>query len=108
MKIWLDDIRPAPEGWTLAETVAEVIDLLNKGGVEEISLDNDLGLGEPEGYLVLDYIEHQLANFLIPPPKKIYIHTGNPVAAERMRQTCASIARFQAVLQRCETHGVDE
>ena len=30
MKIWLDDIRPAPEGFTLAHSVNEAIALIKK------------------------------------------------------------------------------
>lgn len=108
MKVWLDDERPAPTGWTLVKTAQEAIDLISKGEVDEISLDNDLGLRQPEGYLVLDYIEYQLANLLVPPPRHIHIHTGNPVAAKRMRQTLESIERFCAVLRRCREEGVEE
>ena len=28
MKIYLDDLRPAPDGWTLVKTIQEVKDLL--------------------------------------------------------------------------------
>jgi hypothetical protein len=108
MKVWLDDMRKAPKDWVHAKTAQEAIDLISRGGVEEISLDNDLGLRQPEGYLVLDYIEYQLANHLVMPPKVIHIHTGNPVAAARMRQTLESIERFCAVLRRCMEEGVEE
>lgn len=108
MKIWLDDIRVAPNGWVWVKTAYEAIDLLNNEEVEEISLDNDLGPNQPEGYLVLEYIEFRLANFLVLPPKKIHIHTANPVAARRMQQTYDSITRFQAVLRGCEEMGVEE
>ena len=43
MKLWLDDIRPAPEGWTHARTVAEAKALLETGEVTHASLDHDLG-----------------------------------------------------------------
>lgn len=42
MKIWLDDDRKEPNGWTRAYTVSQAINLLNKNKVEEISLDYDL------------------------------------------------------------------
>ena len=43
MKLWLDDTRPAPNGWTRAKTAVEAISLLETGGIREVSLDYDLG-----------------------------------------------------------------
>ena len=43
MKLWLDDRRRAPEGWTRCFTVAEAQVRLRAGVVEEASLDHDLG-----------------------------------------------------------------
>lgn len=85
-KIWLDDVRPAPEGWDWYLTTEAMIDdmrrLINHGAkIEMISLDNDLGEGYMEGYKVLDWLE-SLQIFV---PFGIHIHTSNPVARERMR-----------------------
>ncbi len=43
MKIFLDDERTTPEGWVRAYWPSEVIALLERGGVTEVSLDHDLG-----------------------------------------------------------------
>lgn len=43
VKLWLDDYRMAPEGWEHVRTAAEAIAALEKGGVDEISLDYHLG-----------------------------------------------------------------
>jgi len=44
MKLWLDDMRPAPIGWLHAKTVAEAIELCERNPqVEKMSLDHDLG-----------------------------------------------------------------
>lgn len=85
-RIWLDDVRPAPEGWDWYLTAEAMIDdmrrLINHGAkIEMISLDNDLGEGCMEGYKVLDWLE-SLQIFV---PFGIHIHTSNPVARERMR-----------------------
>jgi hypothetical protein len=49
MKVFLDDVRPKPEGWVRAYTPEEVIERLRSGHVEVISLDFDLGFrGEEE------------------------------------------------------------
>lgn len=43
MKLWLDDVRPAPEGWVWVKTVDEAKKLLESGQVQQASLDHDLG-----------------------------------------------------------------
>jgi hypothetical protein len=43
VRVWLDDRRAAPEGWVHVRTPEEAIDLLRAGGIEELSLDHDLG-----------------------------------------------------------------
>jgi hypothetical protein len=44
VRVWLDDRREAPEGWVRVRTPEEAIELLRRGGVDELSLDHDLGL----------------------------------------------------------------
>jgi hypothetical protein len=56
---------------------------LNNWEIDVISLDNDLGEGNMEGYKVLDWLE----SLLIPVEFGIHLHTSNPVARERMRAT---------------------
>ena len=43
MRIYLDDERPTPPGWVRAYWPADVIALLERGGVTDVSLDHDLG-----------------------------------------------------------------
>ena len=86
MKLWLDDIRPAPEGWTWHLHVDNMIDdirwlMRHNKAIEMISLDNDLGELEKEGYKVLDWLE----SLQIPIEFSIHIHSANPVARDRMR-----------------------
>jgi len=42
MKLWLDDRRPAPEGWTWARTALNAFRILAATEVDEVSLDYDL------------------------------------------------------------------
>jgi hypothetical protein len=84
MRVWLDDVRSAPEGWIRVHTAAEAIGLLEAGGVEFISLDHDLGDPEaPEGYAVAAWLEEQAA-FGRCAPVKWAIHSANPVGRARM------------------------
>lgn len=81
-KIYLDDMRPAPNGWTLVKTVREAITFLNSCNIKEISLDHDLGTKQT-GYDVLKWIEWAVALKQFKPPI-IHIHTANISARTRM------------------------
>jgi hypothetical protein len=43
INLWLDDERPAPDGWVHVKTDAEARVLLAQGIVQDASLDHDLG-----------------------------------------------------------------
>jgi hypothetical protein len=98
MKVWLDDWRAEPEGWVRTTTVEETIELLKTDEVDEISLDNDLGLGFLEGYKVMDWMERELAENGRMPPTKIHIHTGNPSARKVMEAGLKSINKMLEAL----------
>lgn len=86
MKIWLDDLRPAPDdgGWIQVFRAQDAIALLKKGDVEEISLDHDLGLGEVgTGYDVAVAIEQGAESGEIQ-PLDWHIHSSNPVGRKKM------------------------
>lgn len=99
MKVWLDDVREAPNAWVHVKTPEEAIDLLRSGGVEELSLDHDLGLATPEaertGYDVLAWLEEAVAagtwRHALP---AIRVHSANPVGWRRMEQAIVSIQRL--------------
>ena len=92
MKVWLDDERHEPATWIRARTAADAIALLNSGVVELISLDHDLGDGAGEGYDVLVWIERAVVERGFQPPK-IFVHTANPPARERMLAAVEAIER---------------
>ena len=69
MKVYLDDNRPCPEGWTLVRWPEEAITLLKTGEVTEISLDHDLGDDERgTGNDVVLWVEEQVALHGFEPP----------------------------------------
>ncbi len=100
MKVWLDDRRPAPEGWVHLRTPEEAIELLRGGGVGELSLDHDLGLDvgarERTGYDVLLWLEREVAAGRATPPAVMRVHSGNVGAVGRMEQAVESIRRLAA------------
>jgi hypothetical protein len=91
MKVYLDDLRPAPEGWVLVRSYRAAIDLLRSGHVTEISLDNDLG-SIREGYDVVTWIEQMVYQTSFRPPT-IIIHSSNTVARNKMEAGIRSIKR---------------
>jgi hypothetical protein len=109
MKIWLDDVRQAPEGWVWVRDAWSVIMLLEasfnnllescgvcSSVVDEVSLDHDLGDDEMygTGYDVLKWLEEQVATNNYDPPQ-IFIHSANPVAVVRMSAAIKSIRKMQ-------------
>lgn len=95
MKIWVDDVRPAPEGYVWCQTTNEAKHIIqntmsmyhihhttNLPEIELIDLDHDAGeLARWGGdYIkILDWLEKQ--HWDIP----IRLHTMNPVGRENMK-----------------------
>lgn len=96
MKIYLDDLRPAPDGWVRAYWPEDVVVLLSQGTVTELSLDHDLGDdARGTGYDVICWIEEAVVTRGFTPPK-ISIHSANPVGKARMERGIAAIERVVA------------
>lgn len=100
MKLFIDDIRPAPEGWMQARTVTEAIRTIARFGHEitEISLDHDISCavsvnGEyrpfpsPETFQAVAYfIAERWGERPATQHPKIIIHTANPVGAIELQK----------------------
>lgn len=98
MKVYLDDERATPNGWTRVYWPSEAIELLKSGQVTEISLDHDLGDDERgTGYDVVLWIEEQVALHRFVPPK-IAVHSANVSARARME------AGIRAIIFRANDH----
>jgi len=99
MKVYLDDLRKAPEGWTHVYWPDEAITFLKTGQVDEISLDHDLGDDERgTGYDVVLWIEEAVATEGFYPPK-IVVHSANSSARAKMELGIASIMKFAKQLK---------
>ena len=109
MKVYLDDVRKAPWGWTRVFTAGDCIALLEKGIVEELSLDHDL---EPEhyadepgynaapvyasrtGYAVVAWmIENSIW------PRVVIVHSMNPVGRKNMLDSLRRYAPDGVVIE---------
>ncbi|MFN3240110.1 MAG: cyclic-phosphate processing receiver domain-containing protein [Planctomycetota bacterium] len=94
MRVFLDDERVPPDGWTLVRWPDEAIRLLEHGDVEEISLDHDLGDDERgTGYDVVLWIEQAVAMRGFAPPI-VRVHSANSSARLKMEAGIEAIARL--------------
>ena len=97
ISIFLDDLRQTPKGFERTYTVPETINLIQNCQekhveIDVLSLDNDLGDGEAEGYTILDWMEEQFfEDESFPLPKKIVVHSDNAAARERMETVIARL-----------------
>lgn len=89
MKLWVDDVRPAPEGYWLAQSVMEaklaiqIVENTESLVVELIDIDHDAGdyVWRGGDYIkLLDWLEETGRNY------PIRIHSMNPVGVENMRR----------------------
>lgn len=86
LRIWVDDIRPAPAGYIWLKSVNETIQYLSNMSdgyaIELIDLDHDAGDFAKDGgdYIrILDYLE------TVGYSGAIRIHSMNPVGVQNMR-----------------------
>ncbi len=100
MKLYVDDIRPAPEGWQQARTVTDAIRFLAMFGdqVTEISLDHDISYAvevagtqrpfpSPENFTsVARFIVAHYYNKNHDSWPSIVIHTANPVGSREIEK----------------------
>ena len=83
MKLYVDDLRAPPVGWTLAKTVDEAIELLSQGCVVELSLDYDLGGADRTGLDLLNWLESAIAAGRISMPT-MTAHSGSVLGRRRL------------------------
>ena len=85
MKLWVDDIRPAPEGYVWCTTVNQAKMVIEDyiDSIELIDIDHDAGIYAEFGgdYIkLLDWLEETGRNY------PIRIHSMNSVGVENMRR----------------------
>lgn len=93
INVYVDDLRLCPEGFTIARTYEEAVELLINNNVDILSLDHDLGQYNDgrlrkTGYDLVKFICEN--NIKI---NKIYLHTDNPVGKDNMYETLEACKR---------------
>ena len=91
LHLWLDDVRPAPEGYDFwAFTAQQALDVLQTGCVGHVSLDHDLGDSDETGYTVACWIEDAVGTQRIP-SLTWQVHSSNPVGRKRIEQALRNL-----------------
>lgn len=88
IKIWVDDLRPMPEGYVGTKSVNETITVIEEAEqkgitIELLNLDHDLGDYAVDGgdaIKILDYLAERGTFY------PIQIHTANPVGRANMER----------------------
>ena len=87
LKIWLDDIRPAPEGFICCRSVKEAELIIRKAEqfgltIVNINCDHDLGIYAKlggDGIKLLDFLVERGTFY------PVFLHTMNPVGRQNMQ-----------------------
>lgn len=102
--LYLDDIRPAPEGWTLAKSAKEALEIARKGNVTRMSLDCDLGDAEYRGSIITKWTSHgetgiwfveQIIKENLCPRRPPVIHSQNEQGKAEMKRLLSEYYRRQ-------------
>lgn len=94
-KVYMDDARDTPEGWHRTYSVAETIELLRTRTVTHLSLDNDLGENQTEGYKVLDWLEETVYYDSTFPMPEVTVHSSNLSRVAYMHNALKNIAKIR-------------
>lgn len=88
IKIWLDDVREAPEGYCCCHSVNEAIKKIIEcekeyAVIDEINCDHDLGdyaSDGGDGIKLIDWLAERKTHY------PVKLHTMNPVGRENMQR----------------------
>lgn len=103
MKLWVDDVRPCPDGWVWAKTFTDAVEILESDvELTDASLDHDLGFelvdegtwdftkfeGIAKPYDGLAPTGYDLTKWMVEravwPSQSLTVHSMNPVGVRNM------------------------
>ncbi|MFC4777704.1 cyclic-phosphate processing receiver domain-containing protein [Paenibacillus sp. GCM10023252] len=91
--LYLDDYRACPQGFVLAGSAKECCLLLDEEEIGVLSLDYDLGWGEPTG---IEVVKHIVAIGRY--PQEIYLHTSSTAGRMEMYHQLSAHAPMEVKL----------
>jgi hypothetical protein len=98
INLWLDDVRPAPEGWVWVKTVKDAKAVIRENRIDALSLDHDLGGDNPTGYDLVKWLEEEVIVFGRVPPRTMTIHSANPPGRRNMMAGIESIRKNAVIV----------
>lgn len=88
-KLYVDDLRPCPEGWDVARRFHDAIVALETVEYDEVSLDHDIdsfyGMKELTGRDILNWLIARKVEGVKYTPAIVRVHSANPVGSATMR-----------------------
>lgn len=95
IKLWIDDIRPVPEGFVWVKNSKDAIDFIDKNwdDIVLISFDHDLG-GDDTAYKVATWMEEEVWNGRRM-NADFRIHSANPVGRRNLEAALNNIRKIQ-------------
>lgn len=83
LKLYLDDLRPIPEGFVGVRSYSEFVIFITQNGLPDyISFDHDLGLQE-SGFDCAKWLVNYCLDNVKPIPKFV-VHSQNPVGKQNI------------------------
>lgn len=79
--VYMDDLRPCPQGFVLARTGEECLLLLQQFQVDLLSMDHDMGWSQLNGF---ETVKEMVRQSLY--PREIYLHSSSPIGRMNMFQ----------------------
>jgi len=79
INVYLDDVRPCPKGFVAARSAEECLLLLTEFEVDILSLDFELGYGQPNGLAVVHGL---IAADRY--PRRVYVHSSSMLGRAQM------------------------
>ena len=94
MPLYLDDLRPTPEGFDRVYSYEEFVDYLEREGLPDfISFDHDLG-EDLSGYDCAKYLVEYCLTHKLPLPN-YQVHSQNPVGKENIERLLDNFGSFE-------------
>lgn len=90
--LYLDDLRPTPEGFERVYNFEEFVAFISQNGMPDfISFDHDLGLGKTSFDCAKYLVEYSLDNQATLP--EFTVHSQNPVGKENIEKLLANFIK---------------
>lgn len=86
MKLFVDDYRAAPEGWTQAWGISEAIRIIDTISLTHIALDHDIISSTETFEAVARHLALAIRSGIQRKDMVVLIHTGNSVGASVMSE----------------------